>query len=415
MLRLWNVCLVWFGNLRLKTKLYMSFGWMCLFTILLGVVSLVDIERIRMAGQPSAAQQIASHAQAVILAMLAFILLLSFVMAWRLVHLIGDPLVNACKVLDRISHRDLTVHAEVVSRDEVGQMCEALNRTVAHMHDVLALLQKHADTLHNAAEDLAERTSLSSENCKRQADLARDVLESTRIMADNENRIAQNSRQTAAAGRESSDVAEHGRTLMASASKTMDQVAASSRDIAEMTSRLDGRSREIGKFVTAIQEISEQTNLLALNASIEAARAGEHGRGFAVVAGEVRRLAEHTRSATEEISAMVRAIQQETAQTTAAIDGSKASIESGRLRTAEAHQSLTRIREHASDTQSLAESTATAAEHQFATSQEIAHHVEQVAELAAASLSCSSELQNTTHGLRASSQAFSDVVHQFRL
>ena len=269
--------------------------------------------------------------------------------------------------------------------------------------------------MHCAAEDLAQRSSLSSENCKRQADLARDVLESTRMMAENENMIAQNSRQTAAAGRESSDVAERGRTLMESASHTMDMVAASSREIAAMTSRLDGRSREIGKFVIAIQEISEQTNLLALNASIEAARAGEHGRGFAVVAGEVRRLAEHTRSATEEISAMVSGIQKETAQTTAAIDASKGSIESGRLRTAEAHGALSRIQEHASDTQSLADSTAAAAEQQFATSQEIARHAELVAELAAGSLTCSSELQSTMRGLRASSQAFSDVVHQFRL
>ena len=74
---------------------------------------------------------------------------------------------------------------------------------------------------------------------------------------------------------------------------------------------LQEKSRAITGFTEVISEISARTNLLALNAAIEAARAGEHGRGFAVVAGEVRQLAHRTKEATDEISAMVRAINEQ--------------------------------------------------------------------------------------------------------
>ncbi len=82
----------------------------------------------------------------------------------------------------------------------------------------------------------------------------------------------------------------------------------------EQVGKLHDRTGEIGGIVKLIQGIAEQTNLLALNAAIEAARAGEFGRGFAVVADEVRKLADRTRGATDEISSLVRTVQDEATQ-----------------------------------------------------------------------------------------------------
>jgi len=436
---IWNACLRWFGNLPLKTKLYISFGWMCLFTIVLGVVCLGGIWQLRQATDrqgsalealgtnvdaaahqralqtQAAAENLASQFESLILCLLIGIVLIDILMAWRLAHIILHPILNACLVLERLSERDLTVLATIESTDEVGQMGQALNRTIEHLHGILIGLRDSAESLTAAAEELGDRTQRTSKNCNLQSELAQRVLSSTKLLAEKGSQIARNSIETAQASRESAKTAENGSKVMASAAETMMQVAASSATIRDLMGALDGRSREIGKAVIAIREISENTNLLALNAAIEAARAGEQGRGFAVVAGEVRRLAEHTRAATEEIAKMVESIQQQTASTTAAVEASRGNIEDGRARTETAHQMLTDIIQHAAQTETLAAGTANAAGDQSTAGQEIAGNAAQVAELATASLRASAEAAETGETMRASAIHLGEVVKQFQL
>lgn len=425
MVWLWNAALRWFGNLPLKLKLYISFGWMCLFTVVLGAVAVGGIERIRdQADAASTGAQSSIHTvvgmtagqvETVIVSLLAFILLVDILMAWRLAYIISAPVLDACSVLERLANQDLTVHATVESTDEVGQMGEALNRTIDNFHQIMDQLYHASAELERVASELADNTACANGNCETQSRLAGEVLSATRLLADKGSSIARNSIETAEASRSSSESASTGNEVMQHAAHTMSEVASSADRIHQLMGELDERSRAIGQVVTTIREISENTNLLALNASIEAARAGEQGKGFAVVAGEVRRLAEHTRSATEEIASMVQNIQQQTASTTNAVEASRSSIELGRQQTQEASQMLSLIIRSSEQTGTLAEETASAAGDQSTASQQIASNAEQVAELAQRALENSKDVARTGAVIRDSARHLSDVVGRFHL
>lgn len=113
------------------------------------------------------------------------------------------------------------------------------------------------------------------------------------------------------------------------ASQTIVYLADAVKASAQQVEQLGQESEEISRITAVIKDIAEQTNLLALNAAIEAARAGETGRGFAVVADEVRKLAERTSMATEDISRMVQAVQQETVKAVAGMRSGAQHVEQG--------------------------------------------------------------------------------------
>ena len=102
-----------------------------------------------------------------------------------------------------------------------------------------------------------------------------------------------------------------GRTEVAQGLQRIHDACRDARAASESMTALQDKSRRIHGITGVINEIAARTNLLALNAAIEAARAGEYGRGFAVVASEVRQLAQRTKTATDDIGAMVRAINDE--------------------------------------------------------------------------------------------------------
>jgi methyl-accepting chemotaxis protein len=178
---------------------------------------------------------------------------------------------------------------------------------------------------------------------------------------------------------------------------------------------LGDRSMEITTIVSTINRISEQTNMLALNAAIEAARAGEHGRGFSVVAEEVRKLAERTAAATNEIEKLVKAIHVETNETVAAIEHQTQIVEQEAQVVGNAGVSLRKIREVSTRSAELVATITQIANAEAERTRQVVATMTQIQQIAAATQQGADGTLATVGQLLHMSTRLSDSVARFRV
>jgi methyl-accepting chemotaxis protein len=256
----------------------------------------------------------------------------------------------------------------------------------------LTAIKKTERTISNVAEQasgIASRVAAASEELSAQIEqVSRGAeMQNTRVetTASAMNEMNSTVLEVARNASQASDQSGLTRDKARDGSKLVDQVVTAINDVNRVAAALQNNMKElgtqaesIGDVMNVISDIADQTNLLALNAAIEAARAGEAGRGFAVVADEVRKLAEKTMSATQEVGNSINAIQQSAKVNIGEVNSAVNSIGKATSLANSSGEALQEIVELATANSSVVTSIATAAEEQSSTSEEINHAVEEI-------------------------------------
>ena len=273
--------------------------------------------------------------------------------------------------LHNLKH-EVTGYVEIIT-----DLTEMKDRQAAVMAAV-----RDASNISDRVAAASEQLSAQVEQISRGAEMQRDRVGSTATAMEEMNatvlEVARNAGQASEQSEMTRHKAEEGAVLVNNVVKSINQVNTVAANLQENMQGLGKQAESIGGVMNVISDIADQTNLLALNAAIEAARAGEAGRGFAVVADEVRKLAEKTMQATQEVGSNIRAIQQSAQLNINEVGNAVKNINDATGLANSSGSALKEIVDLAAGNSSVVASIATAAEQQSATSEEINRAIEEI-------------------------------------
>ena len=336
-------------------------------------------------------------------------------LSFALRALIIRPLRRVSDALRNIAEgeADLTRRLVSQSNDEFAEVAHWFNTFVERIQSVVHDVKAGVSEQLRAARELTESANKVRDASRTQTDTVQSTAAAIEEMSVSVAHIADSTSGVEGETRQAASTASEGAQSAERAADEIRQIAEAIALVSETVGNLASRSAEIGGIVNVIKEIADQTNLLALNAAIEAARAGEQGRGFAVVADEVRKLAERTSHATQEINSKIAAVQSDTSQAVVGIDDANRKVESGVKSARSVSEALRYIEVQSRATVGHVGTIATAVSEQSNASQSIASNISHIARVSEENESIAQSTYTISIQLAVTANHLIVILHRF--
>jgi twitching motility protein PilJ len=317
-------------------------------------------------------------------------------------------------IVSQIGRGDLTLRG-TVTNDALGNVVDSVNYMLDNFVKVLERVRKAAIDVQASANDILIASEEMSSGAVQQDQEITNTSSAVEQLTVSMKQVSNNAEASAEAARRALDAAEQGNRSVRDTLEGMQRIRSSVQATAKRIKTLGDRSLEISEIVKVINDITEQTNLLALNAAIEAARAGEAGRGFAVVADEVRKLAEHSRSATKDIAALIKAIQAETNDAVVVMEEGTREVEIGARLADQAGRALDAISTVVRQSAELVQEISLASKQQVRGTEGVANAMQIISNITRQTSQGARQTARTVEQLVHMSEQLNEALSQFRI